>query len=106
MKKYFKVFCAINKAFLEFRSFVLAVISIFLIQFIYNQGWLKNVRSFNLGWFVIALSLLLFVNWIYNSKFYSFKNINEITPLDVFLYGGCLVSLFTWCIFKGIGLSR
>ena len=107
MKKYFKTFFAINKAFLEFRSFVLGVIAIFLIQFIYNQGWLKNKNrnSLNIGWFVIALSLLLFVDWIYNSKFYSFKNINKITPLDVFLYGGCLVFFATWCIFRCIGLD-
>lgn len=102
-----KLFITLNKLFFKFQSFMFAIIAIFLIQFVYAQGWLKNKsdHSLNFGWFVIILGLFLFINWIYNSKFYSFCNINEITPFDVSLYGGAFVSIVTWLLFKCIGLS-
>ncbi|WP_217320657.1 hypothetical protein, partial [Lactobacillus helveticus] len=104
-----KLFITLNKLFFKFQSFMFAIIAIFLIQFVYAQGWLKNKSdhslNLNFGWFVIILGLFLFINWIYNSKFYSFCNINEITPFDMSLYGGAFVSIVTWLLFKCIGLS-
>lgn len=81
--------------------FTFIVISIWIIQLVYAEGWInQTIGNFsNFGNFTIILFIILIIDYIYNSHIASFRGIPEITPWDLILFSFLSISLVTLGIF-------
>lgn len=101
MKKYFSLLKEINGTWLKPMPFSCSMVVTFLIQLCIANNWLDNHigEYFGFGILVALLIIAIGLDWIWNTRIFDFKKINEITPLDIFLYGIILTTFINFCCF-------
>lgn len=101
MKNYWKLIKEIHGTWLEPMPFSCSVVIIFLVQLCIANKWIDNPVEKNSGFGILVALLIAAVgiDWIGNTRIFDFKKINEITPLDTFLYGIVLTTFINLCCF-------
>lgn len=94
MKEYWNLIKEINGTWLKPMPFSCSVVVVFLVQLCIANNWLDNHigKYYGFGILVALLIVAIGVNWISNIRVFDFRRINEITPLDTFLYGTLLTT--------------
>lgn len=101
MKKYWNLIKEINGTWLKPMPFSCSVVIIFLVQLCIANKWINNPvgKYSGFGILVALLIAAVGIDWIGNTRIFDFKKINEITPLDTFLYGIALTTFINLCCF-------
>ena len=107
MKKYRNLIKEINGTWLKPMPFSCSMVIIFLVQLCIANKWIdKPIGKYSsFGVLVALLIAAVGIDWIGNTRIFDFKKINEITPLDTFLYGIVLttfINLCCFCLYLGI----
>lgn len=101
MKKYWELIKEIHGTWLKPMPFSCSMVIIFLVQLCIANKWIDNSIGKYSG-FGILVGLLIAavgIDWIGNTRIFDFKKIDEITPLDTFLYGIILTTFINFCCF-------
>lgn len=107
MKKYRELIKEIHGTWLKPMPFSCSMVIIFLVQLCIANKWIDNSIGKYSG-FGILVGLLIAavgIDWIGNTRIFDFKKIDEITPLDTFLYGIVLTTFINFgcfCLHKSI----
>lgn len=107
MKKYWELIKEIHGTWLKPMPFSCSIVIIFLVQLCIANKWIDNSIGKYSG-FGILVGLLIAavgIDWIGNTRIFDFKKIDEITPLDTFLYGIVLTTFINFgcfCLHKSI----
>lgn len=107
MKKYWELIKEIHGTWLKPMPFSCSMVIIFLVQLCIANKWIDNSIGKYSG-FGILVGLLIAavgIDWIGNTRIFDFKKIDEITPLDTFLYGIVLTTFINFgcfCLHKSI----
>lgn len=104
---YWNLIKEINVTWLKQMPFSCSIVIIFLVQLCIANKWIdKPIGKYSsFGVLVALLIAAVGIDWIGNTRIFDFKKINEITPLDTFLYGIVLttfINLCCFCLYLGI----
>ena len=107
MKKYWELIKEIHGTWLKPMPFSCSMVIIFLVQLCIANKWIDNSigKYSGFGILVGLLSAAVGIDWIGNTRIFDFKKIDEITPLDTFLYGIVLTTFINFgcfCLHKSI----
>lgn len=93
---YWKLIKEITGIWLKPIPFSCSVVVIFLVQLCIANNWLDNHigKYYGFGILVALLVAAVGIDWIGNTRILDFRRINEITPLDTFLYVTSVTTFF------------
>ena len=102
MKNIKSLLVEVIKAFFKFKSFVWFIVVTLIIQLVNAQNLIKISvgNNSNFVYIIFFLVILLIGDIIFDSKIWQFFKIKILTPLDTFIFGGIITSLFNLIILQ------